>query len=90
MTLGADCLAAVAGQHHAVLDLVLALLEHSEKCVYAGLLPAALVKAVEEYRADWANKEMYFREARAFFDRELSMKVVTAQLADILKRMGLG
>ena len=51
--------------------------------------PAALVKAVEEYRADWANKEMYFREARAFFDRELSMKVVTAQLADILKRMGL-
>ena len=52
--------------------------------------PAALVKAVEEYRADWANKEMYFREARAFFDRELSMKVVTAQLADILRRMGLG
>ncbi len=51
--------------------------------------PAALVKAVEEYRADWANKEMYFREARAFFDNELSMKVVTAQLADILKRMGL-
>ena len=51
--------------------------------------PAALVKAVEEYRADWANKEMYFREARAFFERELSMKVVTAQLADILRRMGL-
>ena len=51
--------------------------------------PAALVKAVEEYRADWANKEMYFHEARAFFERELSMKVVIAQLADILKRMGL-
>ena len=51
--------------------------------------PAALVKAVEEYRADWANKEMYFREARAFFERELSMKVVTAQLRDILCRMGL-
>ena len=50
--------------------------------------PAALVKAVEEYRADWANREMYFREARAFFERELSMKVVVAQLADILKRMG--
>ncbi len=32
---------------------------------------------------------MYFREARAFFDNELSMKVVTAQLADILKRMGV-
>ena len=51
--------------------------------------PAALVKAVEEYRADWANKEMYFRAARAFFDNELSMKVVTAQLAAILKRMGI-
>ena len=51
--------------------------------------PAALVKAVEEYRADWANKEMYFRQARAFFERELSMKVVTAQLRDILCRMGL-
>ena len=51
--------------------------------------PAALVKAVEEYRADWVNKEMYFREARAFFERELSMKVVTAQLRDILCRMGL-
>ena len=51
--------------------------------------PAALVKAVEEYRADWANKEMYFREARAFFERALSMKVVTAQLRDILCRMGL-
>ena len=50
--------------------------------------PAALVKAVEEYRADWANRETYFREARAFFERELSMKVVTAQLADILGRMG--
>ena len=51
--------------------------------------PAALVKAVEEDRADWANKERYFREARAFFERELSMKVVTAQLRDILCRMGL-
>ena len=51
--------------------------------------PAALVRAVEAYRADWANREMYFREARAFFERELSMKVVKAQLADILKRMGV-
>ena len=50
--------------------------------------PAALVKAVEEYRADWANREMYFREARAFFERELSMKVVVAQLAGVLRRMG--
>ncbi len=49
---------------------------------------AALVKAVEEYRADWANRDMYFREARAFFERELSMKVVTAQLDAILKGLG--
>ncbi len=49
----------------------------------------ALVKAVEEYRADWANKETYFAEARAFFEKELSMDVVKAQLVDILKRMGV-
>ena len=49
--------------------------------------PAALVKAVEEYRADWANRDMYFREARAFFERELSMKVVTSQLKEILRKM---
>ena len=52
--------------------------------------PDALVRAVEEYRADWANRDMYFREARAFFERELSMKVVTSQLSDILARLGLG
>jgi glycosyltransferase involved in cell wall biosynthesis len=52
--------------------------------------PAALVKAVEEYRADWGNRDMYFREARAFFERELSMKVVTSQLDEILKGMGFG
>jgi glycosyltransferase involved in cell wall biosynthesis len=51
--------------------------------------PAALVKAVEEYRADWANRDMYFREARAFFERELSMKVVVSQLKGILARMGV-
>ncbi len=51
--------------------------------------PAALVKAVEEYRADWANRDMYFREARAFFERELSMDVVVAQLKGILEKMGV-
>ncbi len=51
--------------------------------------PAALVKAVEEYRADWANRDMYFREARAFFERELSMDVVVSQLRGILERMGI-
>lgn len=50
--------------------------------------PAALVRAVEEYRADWANREMYFREARAFFEKELSMKVVVSQLRGVLGRMG--
>ena len=49
--------------------------------------PAALVKAVEEFRADWANRDMYFREARAFFERELSMKVVVSQLKAILDRI---
>ena len=50
--------------------------------------PEALVKAVEEYRADWANRDTYFAEARAFFERELSMSVVRSQLKDILARMG--
>ena len=50
--------------------------------------PQALVQAVEEYRADWANKEMYFAEARAFFERELSMTVVKDQLAGVLRRLG--
>jgi glycosyltransferase involved in cell wall biosynthesis len=49
--------------------------------------PAALVKAVEEYRADWSNRDMYFREARKFFERELSMDVVKAQLKEILKKI---
>ena len=30
---------------------------------------------------------MYFREARAFFERELSMKVVVSQLKAILDRL---
>ena len=45
VTLGAYGLAAVSGQHYAVLDLVLALLQHTEEVVNAGLLPAALVNA---------------------------------------------
>lgn len=50
--------------------------------------PDALVAAIEAYRADWTNREMYFREARAFFERELSLEVVKRQLAAILVRMG--
>ena len=48
---------------------------------------AALVKAVEEYRADWRNRDEYFAAARAFFERNLSLGVVKAQLAGILERI---
>ena len=49
---------------------------------------AAIVRAVEEYRADWANRAGYNEAAYAFFRKHLSMEVVKGQLADILKRMG--
>lgn len=48
---------------------------------------AALVKAVEEYRADWANRDSYFAEARSWFEKELSMAVVKRQLEEILKKV---
>ena len=47
--------------------------------------PAAIVAAVEEYRADWSNRESYFKEARDFFEKYLSMDVIEKQLADIIK-----
>lgn len=48
--------------------------------------PAALVAAVESYRKNWAEKRgEYFAEARHFFERELSMKVVKKQLEGILR-----
>ena len=50
--------------------------------------PAALVKAVEEYRADWVNRESYFAAARDFFERHLSMAVIKRQLAGILADLG--
>ena len=46
--------------------------------------PAALVAAVEAYRADWARRDDYFAAARDFFERHLSMDVVKRQLAAIL------
>ncbi len=49
---------------------------------------AALVKAVEEYRADWANRESYFAAARRFFEHHLSMAVIKNQLAGILADLG--
>ncbi len=50
---------------------------------------AAIVKAVEEYRADWANRESYNEAAYDFFKRHLSMAEVKKQLVGILGRMGL-
>jgi glycosyltransferase involved in cell wall biosynthesis len=48
---------------------------------------AALVKAVEQYRTDWANKETYFAAAREFFERELSFEVVKRQMVGVLKHL---
>ena len=49
--------------------------------------PAALVKAVEEYRADWTHRDAYFAAARDFFEKHLSMAVIKRQLADILEEV---
>jgi glycosyltransferase involved in cell wall biosynthesis len=48
----------------------------------------AIVKAVREYREDWANKNEYFAEARKFFEGYLSMVDVEKQLVSILARLG--
>ena len=58
------------------------------KFVPAGDAPA-IVKAVEEYRADWANREDYNAAAYDFFRKYLSMDVVRRQLVEILERMDL-
>ena len=50
---------------------------------------AAIAEAVRAYRDDWANRDAYFAEARAFFEKHLSMKVIKTQLAQILADMGL-
>ena len=50
---------------------------------------AAIVKALEEYRADWAARESYNAAAYDFFRRNLSMDVVRGQLKGILERMEL-
>ena len=49
--------------------------------------PAALVKAIEEYRADWASRQSYFDEARRFFEQHLSMNVIKGQLSEILSEV---
>ncbi len=65
----------------------------AKDCAAIKFIPAgdaaALVRAVEEYRADWARREAYFAEARAFFDKHLSMAVIRGQLEGILKDLGL-
>lgn len=65
----------------------------AKECKAIKFIPAgdanALVAAVEEYRADWQNKESYFSAAREFFERELSMSVVKSQLESVLQRMGV-
>lgn len=50
---------------------------------------AAIVKAVEEYRADWANRESYNEAAYDFFRNHLSMAEVKKQLVAILNRLGV-
>lgn len=66
----------------------------AKECKAIKFIPAgdaaALVKAVEEYRADWERREEYFAEARAFFERYLSMAVIKKQLVEILEAVGLG
>ncbi|MDO5319809.1 MAG: glycosyltransferase, partial [bacterium] len=49
----------------------------------------AIADAVRAYRDDWANRDAYFAEARTFFEKHLSMKVIKTQLAQILADMGL-
>lgn len=48
---------------------------------------AAIVKAVEEYRADWTNRESYNEAAYEFFKNHLSMAEVKKQLVAILARL---
>jgi glycosyltransferase involved in cell wall biosynthesis len=62
--------------------------ESSKTCKAIKFIPAsdakALVEAVKEYRADWSNRDLYFKEARKFFEENLSMNVIKKQFEDIL------
>ena len=44
----------------------------------------AIADAVRAYRDDWANRDRYFAEARAFFEKFLSMRVIKEQLRAIV------
>ena len=50
----------------------------------------AIADAVRAYRDDWSRRDAYFAEARAFFEKHLSMRVIQGQLKNILTDMGLG
>ncbi len=47
----------------------------------------AIADAVRAYRDDWASRDMYFAEARSFFERHLSMKIIKNQLSEILEQI---
>ena len=47
----------------------------------------AIVRAVTEYRDDWANRDSYFAAARDFFEHHLSMDVIIKQLENIVKEI---
>ena len=67
--------------------------EEAKNCKAIKFVPAgdaaAIVKAVEEYRADWNNRESYNDAAYEFFKAHLSMAEVKKQLVGILERLGL-
>jgi glycosyltransferase involved in cell wall biosynthesis len=63
----------------------------AKDCEAIKFVPAgdasAIVRAVTEYREDWSRREEYFRSARDFFERHLSMAVIEKQLADIISEV---
>ena len=65
----------------------------AKDCKAIKFVPAgdakAIADAVRAYRDDWANRDAYFAEARAFFEKHLSMRVIKEQLRGILADLGL-
>ena len=65
----------------------------AKDCKAIKFVPAgdakAIAAAVREYRDDWANRDSYFAEARDFFEKHLSMRVIKGQLAGILEDLGV-
>lgn len=67
--------------------------EEAKVCKAIKFVPAgdaaAIVKAVEEYKEDWENRESYNEAAYEFFKKYLSMAEVKKQLLEILAKLGL-